>query len=252
MRPAHLRHYMPPIAHRSFGPAKATKRTLAFDPFAVVDPGKPVFVEWDVELPPQALEALKELAASVPYLGRSDSICRAELVPRVEHPASELWRPASSTDRVDSEVLCPQQPFELNCLIQSPDTVRKNRRIVPPGSHRVPYAKVQTQRSAAATAGWPPTYAAVRLAVHPRPRPTMGNAVAVGDLLRRTVLKKHKTPSETLSGKRPSGDYKLDGHQHAHYVSLPHVSLPHISRQQNHRRDPPHLWKRLLCGPQGD
>ena len=227
MRPAHLRHYMPQIAHRSFGPAKANT-TLAFDPFAVVDPSKPFLIEWDVELPSRAFAALKELAAAVSYLGRSESICRAELVLRVEHPAPELWKPACSTDRVDSEVLCPQQPFELSCLIQSPDTVRKNRRIVPPGSHFVPYAKtVQTQRSVVPTTGWPPAYAAVRLAVHPRPRPTIANAVAVGDLLRRTVLKKHKTPSETLSGKRPSGDYTLDGHQHAHFVSLP----------QDHRRD---------------
>lgn len=222
MRPAHLRHYMPQVAHRSFGSAKG-ETTLAFDPFAVVDPSKPVSIEWDAELSPRSFAVLEEIVASVSYLGRSESVCTAELVSQVEHPVPELWRPANSTDRVDSEILCPQQPLELSCLIQSPDTVRKQRRIIPPGSHFVPYAKtVQAQRSTAATAGWPPTYAAVRLAVNPRPRPTMANAVAVGDLLRRTVLKKHKTPSETLSGKRPSGDYKLDGHQHAHYVSLPH------------------------------
>ena len=221
MRPAHLRHYMPQIAHRSFGPDKG-KTTLAFDPFAVVDPGKPVSIEWDVELPTRAFAALKEIAASVSYLGRSESICRAELLSQVEHPAPELWQPAHSTDRVDSEVLCPQQPLELSSLIQSPDTVRKKRRIIPPGSHFVPYAKtVKPQSSAAATTGWPPTYAAVRLAVHPRPRPTIANAVAVGDLLRRAAMNKHGTPSETLSGKSPSGDYTLDGHQHAHYVSLP-------------------------------
>ncbi len=233
MRPAHLRHYMPQVAHRSFGPDKG-KTTLAFDPFAVVDPRKPVSIEWDVELPTRAFAALKEIAASVSYLGRSESICRAELLSQVEHPAPELWQPAHSTDRVDSEVLCPQQPLELSSLIQSPDTVRKKRRIIPPGSHLVPYAKtVQAQTSAAANTGWPPTYAAVRLAVHPRPRPTIANAVAVGDLLRRAAMNKHRKvnkhqdPSETLSGKRPSGDYTLDGHRHAHYVSLP----------QDHRGD---------------
>lgn len=221
MRPAHLRHYMPPIAHRSCGPAKAKTTTLTFDPFAVVDPDKPVLVEWDVEMPSGAFAALEEITASISYLGRSESICAAGLVPRVD-PAREVWRPADSSDQVDSEILCPQQPLELDCLIQSPDTVRKQGRILPLGSCLVPYTKkIENQSSTATSTSWPLTYAAVRLAVHPRPRPTMANTVAVGDLLRRAVLKKHENQSETLSGKRPSGAYRHDGHRHAHYISLP-------------------------------
>ena len=60
------------------------------------------------------------------------------------------------------------------------------------------------------------------MAVHPRPRPPIAEAVAVGELLRRASLNRHRAPSETLSGKRPSGGPKLDGHQHAHYLSLTH------------------------------
>jgi len=44
--------------------------------------------------------------------------------------------------------------------------------------------------------------------------------VAVGELLRRAALKKHGEPSETLSGKQPSGDRNRGRHEHAHYFSL--------------------------------
>ncbi|MXW62429.1 MAG: type I-U CRISPR-associated protein Cas5/Cas6 [Acidimicrobiaceae bacterium] len=226
MRPAHSRHYMPQISHRSFGSGNG-KTTLAFDPFAVVGSSEPLQIEWDVELGPSASAALEEIASSVPYLGRSESICKTELVPQVV-PSSEVWRPAESGDRVDSEILCPQQPLDMECLVQNPDAVRKQRQILPPGSRSIPYCKVSPaapdsldHKIPAMGENWPPVYAAVRLAVHPRPRPTMADAVAVGDLLRRSVMKKHKNPSETLSGKQASGNYTLEGHQHAHYVSLP-------------------------------
>ena len=217
MRPAHLRHYMPQIGHRSIGKPDTT---LTFDPFAVIDPQVPAYIEWDAELAEGPTAALGEIAAALSYLGRSESICRAELVNRVEYPTPQLWKPAGPQDHVNTEVLCPQQPFKLSDLLQSPDTVRKNGRIIPPGSHLVPYTRVDLTQGAPSATDWRPTYAAVRLAVHPRPRPTIANAVAVGELLRRAALKKHAEPSETLSGKQPSGDRNRGRHEHAHYFSL--------------------------------
>ncbi len=217
MRAAHLRHYMPQVDYRSVGKPDTT---LTFDPFAVVDPQVPIYIEWDADLAEGPTAALGEIAAALPYLGRSESICKTELVPRVEHPTPELWKPAGPDDHIDTEVLCPQQPFKLSDLLQSPDTVRKNGRIIPPGSYLVPYTRADLTRSAPPAADWRPTYAAVRLAVHPRPRPTIANAVAVGELLRRAAIKKHGVPSETLSGKQPSGDRNRGKHEHAHYLSL--------------------------------
>jgi len=217
MRPAHLRHYMPQKNYRSVGKPDTT---LTFDPFAVIDSQVPIYIEWDADLAEGPTTALGEIAAALSYLGRSESICRAELVSRVERPAPELWKPAGPQDHVDTEVLCPQQSFKLSDLLQSPDTVRKNGRIIPPGSHLVPYTRVDLTQGAPSATDWRPTYAAVRLAVHPRPRPTIANAVAVGELLRRAALKKHGEPSETLSGKQPSGDRNRGRHEHAHYFSL--------------------------------
>ena len=67
--------------------------------------------------------------------------------------------------------LCARQSFDMTDLHQSPDSVRKNGRLIPTGSHLVPYTKAAPKKNAIAAGSWRPTYAAVRLAVHPRPRP---------------------------------------------------------------------------------
>ena len=217
MKPAHLRHYMPQVGHRSIGKPDTT---ITFDPFAVIDHRVPIFIEWNVDMTAAPREALDEMASALSYLGRSESICDAALVSRSEHPELVTWRPAGLDDRTDAEVLCARHPFDLSDLLQSPDTVRKNGRLIPAGSRLVPYTKADATQTPTIADSWRPTYAAVRLAVHPRPRPVIADAVAVGELLRRAALYKHNVPSETLSGKRPSGAYRLDRHQHAHYLSL--------------------------------
>lgn len=219
MKPAHLRHYMPRIDHRSVG--SKPKTTLTFDSFAVVSPRAPIFIEWDVDMAPSAGEALHEMALGIPYLGRSESICNAALVHQIEDSAAVSWRPAAKDDPTDAEILCAQQPLELSDLLQSPDVVRSNRRLFPTGSRLVPYRKTDSARASATADDWRPRHAAVRFAVHPRPRPILADAVVAGELLRRASLSMHGTPSETLSGKGPTGERQLGRHEHAHYISLP-------------------------------
>lgn len=219
MKPGHVRHYMPQLGHRSIGKGKSDM-TITFDSFAAFNPRTPVLVEWDTDMAAGPRKALEEMAAALSYLGRSESICDATLVTRAEHPDLVSWRPAGSEDRTDAELLCARQSFEMTDLLQSPDSVRKNGRLIPTGSHLVPYTKATPEKKVIAAGSWRPTYAAVRLALHPRPRPMITDAVAVGELLRRAALKKHGVPSEALSGKTPSGTYRLDRHQHAHYLSL--------------------------------
>ena len=217
MKPAHLRHYMPQIGHRSIGKPDTT---MTFDAFAAFDPRAPIFVEWDTEVVGGAGGALAEMAAALPYLGRSESICDAALVLQIEHSELVSWRPAGFEDRTDAELLCARQSFEMSDLLLGPDEVRRSGRLIPPGSRLVPYMRADPEQVAIAAGNWRPTYSAVRLAVHPRPRPVIADAVAVGELLRRAALKKHGVPSETLSGKTPSGTRRVDGHQHAHYLAL--------------------------------
>ena len=202
MRPAHLRHYMPQIAHRSVGKPSTT---ITFDPFAVVNPREPIFIEWDVDMAASPRKALEHMADALSYLGRSESICDAALVSRVEKAALASWRPAGPDDPTDAEILCASRPFELSDLLQDPGTVRKNGRLFPTGSRLVPYTKAGSTEDPTITNDWRPTYAAVRFAVHPRLRPLLADAVAVGDLLRRAALHKHNAASATLSGKWASG-----------------------------------------------
>lgn len=218
MKPAHLRHYMPQIAHRSIGKPSTT---ITFDSFAVMHQSKPVFIEWETEMTASARDALGQMADGLSYLGRSESICDAALVPHVEKQEHVSWQPAGAGDSTDAEILCARQPLELDDLIQSPDTVRRNGRLFPAGSQLIPYRRTDSTAIPPVTDGWRPTYAAVRFAVHPRPRPAIANAVVVGELLRRASLSKHEVPSETLSGKRPTGEPRLGKHEHAHYISLP-------------------------------
>jgi len=217
MRAGHVRHYMPQLGHRLVGKPDTT---ITFDSFAAFDPRSPVFVEWDTDMAVGSRRALEEMAAALSYLGRSESICDAALVSRVEHLDLVSWRPAGSEDRTDAELLCARHSFEMTDLLQRPDSVRKNGRLIPTGSHLVPYTKAAPVKKAIAAGSWRPTYAAVRFAVHPRPRPMITDAVAVGEMLRRAALKKCGVPSEALGGKTPSGTHRLDGHQHAHYLSL--------------------------------
>ena len=218
MKPAHLRHFMPQIGHRSIGKPKTT---LTFDSFAAVCPDAPIFIEWDVDMAPSARKALEEMAAGISYLGRSESICNVTLVHRVGDCTSVLWRPAREDDPTDVEILCASEPLHFRDLIQSPDSVRRSGRLFPPGSRLVGYRKTDSTDSITVSETWRPTYSAVRFAVQPRPRPTISNAVVVAELLRRATLKKHAVPSEVLSGKEPSGLRSRLNHQHAHYMALP-------------------------------
>ena len=224
MRPAHLRHYMPQFAHKGFArkknPPSEEKRKLTFDAFAVVDPRESVFIEWDADMTTNGASLVKEITSSLPYLGRSESICEAELVQRFDHQGLTSWRPADRDERVDAEVLCARQPLKIADLLQAPDDVRKNRRIIPQGSHFVPYIKADLGPVKTRPRFSGIKVAAVRFKVHPRPRPVIGDAVAIGDLLRRSALKKHHSPSEALSGKQSSGVRRIDHHKHAHYLSL--------------------------------
>lgn len=218
MKSAHLRHYMPQIADRSVGKRSTT---LTFDTFAVMNPSASIFIEWDADMAPSALKALDEMALGIPYLGRSESICNVALVHQVEDRAPVSWRPAAKDDPTDAEILCAQQPLELSDLMQSPDIVRRIGRLFPTGSRLVPYRKTDSARTPATADDWRPTHAAVRFAVHPRPRPTLADSVVAAELLRRASLSKHGAPSATLSGKRSTGERQLGRHEHAHYISLP-------------------------------
>lgn len=137
--PEHTRHYMPQREHK----ADAWAITLTVDAAVHIDPAQPIIITWpDVDASPRVREALAALVASLPYLGRAESICEAALLP------SDGDLPAVTSD--DNGWCEPQEGgiHRLLCLTEDtsrgdlearPDEVRRGRRLTPPGARWVAY-----------------------------------------------------------------------------------------------------------------
>ena len=222
---AHTRHYMPDIGRG---------HDLAFDAFAVFEPGAAIVVTWTVDLEPDARSALDELAPLLPYLGRAESVCEARLLPHGEHHSVGLQSgPVSATDPVATDVpdaplvrvLVPELPLNLDALTAQTAAVRAARRVDPPGARWQPYARrvpVTPVRAVHHPVRSSPT--AVRWAIDGPALPARWAAVGVTDILRRACLARYGrrfdgAPSPTLAGKDAAG-MPLEGHRHAHYFAL--------------------------------
>ncbi len=219
---AHTRHYVPDIGRG---------HDLAFDAFAVFEPGAAIAVTWPVDLDPDARAALDELAPLLPYLGRAESVCEARLLTHGEqHLGGLLSRPASAADPETPDaplvrVLVPELPLNLDALTARTTDVRAARRVDPPGARwqaygrRAPATPVRVVHRAVHRS---PT--AVRWAIAAPALPARWAAVGVTDILRRACLARYGrrfdgAQSPTLAGKDATG-VPLAGHHHAHYFAL--------------------------------
>ncbi|MHB8324729.1 MAG: type I-G CRISPR-associated protein Csb2 [Candidatus Dormibacteria bacterium] len=222
---AHTRHYMPDIGRG---------HDLAFDAFAVFEPGTAIVVTWPVDLEPDARSALDELAPLLPYLGRAESVCEARLLAHGEHHSVGLQSgPVGAADLVAPDapdgplvrVLVPELPLDLDALTARTAAVRAARRIDPPGARWQPYTRrvpVTPVRVVHRTVRRSPT--AVRWAIAAPALPASWAAVGVTDILRRACLSRYGrrfdgAPSPTLAGKDAAG-LPMAGHRHAHYFAL--------------------------------
>ena len=226
---SHTRHYMPDTRHRS----GAASTDLALDAFALLGGDAIIRVIWPGDLQPAQDEALSRLAASLPYLGRADSLCDA----RVEHgwtPGGEcLAVPLDLSEDVAEEaatasLLAPALPFDVAALTKTPSDIRAARLLYPPGSRQVPYILPPPERprprvrrtSRPATA---PTV--VRLSLAGTPTPHAHDLVTVTDALRAacvkslTAVRGGTAGTSLLAGKDESGQ-PLAGHQHAHFLPV--------------------------------
>ncbi|MFC0037198.1 type I-U CRISPR-associated protein Csb2 [Actinomadura rayongensis] len=250
---AHSRHYLPSTKHRT----GAADTNLGLDTFASLGGDATIHVQWPGDLNAEQTEVLAKLAASLPYLGRADSICAASLAPSGWAPTPDL---APATPLISDELapemervplLAPRLPLDVDALITDTTSVRKSRLVYPPGSELVEYAvpppaASRPRRPAATTpmrdrASTVTTRTAltlargdrnanvttVRFALHGKPLPRVADTVIVTDLLRAASLKAldqvagPRTRPSNLVG-RDENDQPLTGHQHAHYLALNH------------------------------
>ncbi|MFD9814924.1 type I-U CRISPR-associated protein Csb2 [Streptomyces sp. NPDC059080] len=228
-RLAHTRHYYPDTQHRQ----GATSTDAALDNFAQLDGDATVYATWNLDLPGEEEKALERLLASLPYLGRADSICDARLERVAPAPAPEKHHPVTPLQFADDlgpgqevvQLLAPTAPLDMNALLMRPVDVRR-RQLFPPSSQLLDYAipseaaQRKPRRRAAPPADDPTT---VLLSVTGTPQPRMPSTVAVTDALRMVCLKLLGTghPTSPLVGKQADGTRRQDNHQHAHYLALP-------------------------------
>lgn len=224
---AHTRHYYPDSQHRS-GARGHTDRTL--DAFAVFDRASELAVQWPLELAPEQSGAMSRLVASLPYLGRADSICSAAMTDDWTPTDHVRWTPRERTgDGVDLgrsvEVLAPELPLSIDALRARPVDVRKGGLLFPKGSRFVHYEcsamRAPVRRHPRPTGSAP---LAVRFEVVQEALPPDTDALIYTDLLRQAALSRLAAVPEdrprTLLGGRTAQDTRMEGHQHAHYLPL--------------------------------
>lgn len=224
----HARYYMPWYKK---GP---DDRVLVFDAFVALDANHEVWVVWpSVELDAEAKSILGALLEHVTYLGRAESWCEVRLGDRP--PAPNCWpleAGQSVPDTADAVRVLAPEPVGPGRVLQAlavdtGDLREKGKRLQPPGSRWVTYARPRgsivlapTLRQCTARLSPDPVVAA-RFALDRRPLPPVQEAVSVGEQARVAVLGAYGRltggkVSPVLSGRE--GGRPLKGHRHAFYL----------------------------------
>lgn len=219
------RHYMPLLRHKSTEPGD-TAKTLA--PRLHITSDSALIVVWpDVDLDRPEKAALAELAGLIPYLGRSESICRAKVVdaPLVSADDADLAVPVDRNE-ADTLVLVPVVDATRAQLEGTPDQMRAARRLTPEGArwqgYRLPVYSPSVGSPRRASSGQRPT--AIRWSINARHLMRFADGVGATSVLRWAALRNikkvelDKAPgSELLSGPHHAS-HGL--HEHAHWLWL--------------------------------
>lgn len=230
-RLSHTRHYLPDTKHRTGAPST----DLALDAFALLGGDATIHVQWPLDLTPAQDQALERLAASLPYLGRADSLCDATLERDWTRPSTPPAVPLLDGDAAAAEgmlqtgLLAPAFPFDLQALTAGVMDVRGAKLVYPLGSRILQYAVPAPERpqtpARRRTNNKPAKITAVRFSLKGTPQPRATDTIAVTDALRAACLKAlaqvqgGPTGLSHLTGKDADGN-PLENHQHAHYLAL--------------------------------
>lgn len=243
---AHTRHFMP--WYKNWYKKGPEDKVLIFDTFVALDRSAPVVAVWpDVMLDATERQILAALLDNLPFLGRAESWCQAEIqdgwesngskIRRLDRETGELveaeCRPLEDDDGVAPgfqavPVLAAAQPVDLETLCVETANLRERRQdpFRPPGSRWVRYAlrcnafsaEVTARRSAVVA----PKATVARYGLNSTVLPLVTETVEVAELSRRSLMARYgranagKT-SPLFSGKAPNGT-PLEGHGHTFYL----------------------------------
>jgi CRISPR-associated protein Csb2 len=227
--PAHTRHYMP------VPEGKKERSAKVLDGFLALDREAAIVAWWDANLDAEASDALAAAARCLGYLGRSEAVCTAELAAGAG-PREPAAAPVEAGLEIESvketiDLLCADSDEPLTALATGVAELRAERRPVPPGTRWVTYRVAKRNGWKAAPKAAPSGPRLALLRITGGDRPSISEAVKVGQLLRSALQSRFGrlrdgSSSPTLSG-RAGEAHRTDQHRHAHYLSLP----DHHSRQ---------------------
>jgi CRISPR-associated protein Csb2 len=214
---SHSRHYYPDAKD-------GTDRVL--DAFAVFGVDDQLAVQWSVELAADRRDALRRIAASIPYFGRADSVCTGAVENDWAPSGHGVWKPLDVVERTNdyadaTSVLAPELPLVVDTLLATPAEVRRGGLRFPIGSRLVAYGLDRPAdtplthvepRSAR-------TVTAVRFDLLSAARPPDTDAAIYADLLRQAAIKQlGENAQGTKLGGRTSDNAPMQGGMHAHYL----------------------------------
>ncbi|MFJ5198002.1 type I-U CRISPR-associated protein Csb2 [Streptomyces sp. NPDC088394] len=232
---SHSRHYFPDSTHRS-GSSAGTD--LALDAFAALGGDATIYVQWPGDLTTDQTKTLAQLAETLPYLGRADSIVEARLLTSADDIPTDTHTPAVQLNDDDLapngwtnlELLAPTIPLDLDGLTMRPTDVRTRSLLYPPGSRLLSYATPVSHPHAPPPAHRPRAkrktekITAVRLTINGPALPPLTQTLPLTDTLRSRCIKpltpgnSRQAPRHSnLAGKTADGT-PLTGHHHAHFL----------------------------------
>lgn len=226
-RLAHTRHYYPDTKHRS----GALSIDLTLDAFAVLDRDAELGIRWPLDLDVDEGGVLARLSASLPYLGRADSLCEARLDNSwcmnghaICEPQDVESATASATPAV--QLLAPTLPLDMEALTRRPAEVRSANLRFPGGTRFVAYPRLQeAARIPVSPRASAKPVEAVRFSITQTVLPPETDAVALADHFRQSAVSSSNRlrgdvhRRSALAGK-DEGENALMGHRHAHYFAL--------------------------------
>lgn len=234
----HTRHYMPGVDLDAKN--RDHTRTLTLDAFLALPhethadgPGA-LLINWDVDLGDEERKALTVLTQRLPYLGRADSICVAELLDTP--PTRDHWITPDSDG--DLRLLAPTAETTVEQLEIDTRQLRRQKRLNPPGSQWITYRSPDLPTSTPRRRPGRRRPTAIRLALDTPAPIHHTDTLLITDALRRACLgrygRQHRTPDgqqancPPLSGKDNTATPNRGRHDHAHYLATSSTESPYL------------------------
>lgn len=212
------RHYLPDLNH-SRGETGNTDLTL--DTFVAIDPAEEILIRWETDLTEDQQTTLRELCDLLPYLGRSESVCIARVLPDSAPADSTWWRLGDTSEGSSTaRLLSLDSPFVRSAAEATTTSVRKQRLAQPPGTRWLTYGRGTAVGPPPRPGTQAPRHESMLFHLHGAVHVRARAAVTAIDQLHRAiawVLGDRAGELLGRDGEKPAGGL----HRHAHILAAP-------------------------------